>query len=96
MTLPLDLTRMLPEAHFRWNQVLEWNSSISLDFGFQLDVSNGCAPGQVGGTPKAVELDLKVGSQLGTFELEAAAEVISFPTAGWLEAISEPCEVVSR
>ena len=53
---------MLPEAHFGWNQVLEWNSSISLDLCFQLDVPNGRAPCQVGGTPKAVELDLKVGS----------------------------------
>ena len=86
---------MLPETHFRWNQVLEWNSSISLDLCFQLDIPNGRAPSQVGGTPKAVELDLKVGSQLGTFEFEAAAKVVSFPTAGLLEAISEPCEVVS-
>ena len=87
---------MLPEAHLRWDQILEWNSSISLDLCFQLDVPNGCAPGQVGSIPETVELNLKVGSQLGTFELEAAAKVISFPTAGGLEAISEPCEVVSR
>ena len=86
--------QQLPEAHFGWNQVLEWNCSVFLDLGFKLDALYRRAPSQVGGTAKAVELHLKVGSQLSTFKLEAAAKIVSFPTTSWFEAICEPSEAV--
>ena len=94
VVLMTQLTSRLPKAHFGWNEILEWNCSISLDPCFQLDTPDGCAPSQVRGTAKAVEFHLKVGSQFSTFKLKAAAKVTSFPTASWFEAICEPSEVV--
>lgn len=71
------------------------SSSICLYLSLQLDAPDRCAPSQVRSAAQAVELDLKVSSQLGTFKLEAAAKVTSFPLASGLEAICEPSEVVS-
>lgn len=70
------------------------SSSICLYLSLQLDAPDRCAPSQVRSAAQAVELDLKVSSQLGTFKLEAAAKVTSFPLASGLEAIREPGEVV--
>ena len=52
----------LPKVNLGWNQVLEWDGTITLDLCFQLDASNGCAPREVRRAAKTIELHLKVGS----------------------------------
>ena len=70
-------------------------SAVFLYLGFELNVSDRRAPGEMRSASKSVELHLKVGCQLSSVKLEAAAEVVSLSAAGRPEAVCEPGEIVS-